>query len=204
MLDDVAGWGFATWAWRSCWLQSCGASAQAERPRRDTSSHGLRTISVLLPDENRQLLRICVMKPQKSSFDVLGQMGALRRYARSLTRDVNDAEDLVHDALVRAYERRASFRPSGNIRSWLLSIVHNTFIDGVRSRRSEAARNAESERHGSLAMAAPQEHSVRLSQVREAFLDLAGRAAGGDSPWSRSKASPTRKRPTRSVFRSAR
>jgi len=112
------------------------------------------------------------MKPQKSSFDVLGQMGALRRYARSLTRDVNDAEDLVHDALVRAYERRASFRPSGNIRSWLLSIVHNTFIDGVRSRRSEAARNAESERHGSLAMAAPQEHSVRLSQVREAFLDL--------------------------------
>ena len=45
---------------------------------------------------------------------------------------MNDAEDLVHDALVRAYERRASFRPSGNIRSWLLSIVHNTFIDGVR------------------------------------------------------------------------
>lgn len=112
------------------------------------------------------------MTPRKSSFDVLGQMGALRRYARSLTRDANDAEDLVHDALVRAYERRASFRPSGNIRSWLLSIVHNTFIDGIRSRRSEAARNAESEPHDEFARIAPQEHSVRLSQVREAFLDL--------------------------------
>ena len=77
-------------AWRSCWLQSCGAKRAGRKttPAVITSSHGLRTISVLLPDENRQLLRICVMKPQKSSFDVLGQMGALRRYARSLTRDL--------------------------------------------------------------------------------------------------------------------
>ena len=33
-------------------------------------------------------------------FDVLGQLTALRRYARSLTRSDVDAEDLVHDALV--------------------------------------------------------------------------------------------------------
>lgn len=112
------------------------------------------------------------MKLGKSGFDVLGQLGALRRYARSLTRDGADAEDLVHDALVRAYERRASFRHGGNLRAWLLSILHNTFIDGKRSRRAEAARI---ERAGHLAdtsLDAPQEHSIRLAQLREAFLGL--------------------------------
>lgn len=105
-------------------------------------------------------------------FDVLGQIGALRRYARSLTRDANDAEDLVHDALVRAYERRAGFRVGGNMRAWLLSIVHNTFVDSLRGRRSEAARIVESGRLAETNLAPPQEHSVRLAQVREAFLAL--------------------------------
>lgn len=117
-------------------------------------------------------LRIRVMNPKTSRFDVLRQMGALRRYARSLTRDASDAEDLVHDALVQAYEKRASFRPGGNLRAWLLSILHNTFIDGVRSRRSEAARAAESGRLAEGASPPSQEHSVRLSQIREAFLGL--------------------------------
>jgi len=103
---------------------------------------------------------------------VLGQIGALRRYARSLTGDANDAEDLVHDALVRAYERRSSFKAGGNMRAWLLSILHNAFIDGVRSRRSEAVRAVESARMSDTALAAPQEHSVRLSQVRAAFMGL--------------------------------
>lgn len=107
-----------------------------------------------------------------SSFDILGQLGALRRYARSLVRDAGEAEDLVHDALVRAYERRGSFRRDGNLRAWLLSILHNGFVDRMRSRRAEAAR---AERAAALAPAgveAPQEHAARLSQVREAFLDL--------------------------------
>ena len=80
------------------------------------------------------------MTDRKSRFDVIGQLGSLRRYARSLTRDAADAEDLVHNALVRAYERRNTFRRQGNLRAWLLSILHNTFVDLVRSRRSEAHR----------------------------------------------------------------
>jgi Sigma-70 region 2 len=34
------------------------------------------------------------------------------------------AEELVHDALVRAYEHRSNFRLGGNLRTWLLSILH--------------------------------------------------------------------------------
>ncbi|WP_292513735.1 sigma-70 family RNA polymerase sigma factor [Mesorhizobium sp.] len=105
-------------------------------------------------------------------FDILGQLGSLRRYARSLTRDSAEAEDLVHDALVRAYERRGTFRSGGNLRAWLLSIVHNAFIDGLRSRKSEAVRVEQAGYLVDASMQAPQEHSVRLAQVREAFFKL--------------------------------
>jgi DNA-directed RNA polymerase specialized sigma24 family protein len=43
-------------------------------------------------------------------MDVIGLLGPLRRYARSLARDESQAEDLVQDTLVRAYEGRSSFR----------------------------------------------------------------------------------------------
>ncbi|MFD2055698.1 sigma-70 family RNA polymerase sigma factor [Mesorhizobium calcicola] len=112
------------------------------------------------------------MKRSMPRFDILGQLGSLRRYARSLTRDSTDAEDLVHDALVRAYERRGTFRSGGDLRAWLLSIVHNTFIDKMRSRRSEAARVEQAGHLADGSTPAPQEHSVRLAQVREAFFNL--------------------------------
>lgn len=112
------------------------------------------------------------MKRSMPRFDITGQLGSLRRYARSLTRDSADAEDLVHDALVRAYERRGTFRSGGNLRAWLLSIVHNAFIDGLRSRKSEAARIEQAGYLADANMDAPQEHSIRLAQVREAFFKL--------------------------------
>ncbi|WP_292166849.1 sigma-70 family RNA polymerase sigma factor [Mesorhizobium sp.] len=105
-------------------------------------------------------------------FDIIGQLGSLRRYARSLTRDGAEAEDLVHDALVRAYERRGTFRSGGNLRAWLLSIVHNAFIDRLRSRKSEAVRIEQAEYLADASIQAPQEHSIRLAEVREAFFKL--------------------------------
>lgn len=108
----------------------------------------------------------------KGRFDVIGQLTSLRRYARSLTRDPADVEDLVHDALLRAFERKHTFRQDGNLRGWLLSILHNVFVDGRRSHRSEQAR-IEAAKHVTAAFAEPpQEHVVRLSQIREAFFGL--------------------------------
>ncbi|WP_436249613.1 sigma-70 family RNA polymerase sigma factor [Mesorhizobium amorphae] len=112
------------------------------------------------------------MKRSMPRFDIVGQLGSLRRYAHSLTRDSTEAEDLVHDALVRAYERRGTFRAGGNLRAWLLSIVHNAFIDRLRSRRSEAARLEQAGQLADSSTQAPQEHSVRLAQIREAFFEL--------------------------------
>jgi RNA polymerase sigma-70 factor (ECF subfamily) len=105
-------------------------------------------------------------------IDVIGLLGPLRRYARSLTRDESRAEDLVQDALVRAYEGRRSFRPDGNLRGWLLSIVHNTFIDDRRRNAAEARRAQHMAEITDAASPAEQESKVRLRQIQQAFMRL--------------------------------
>jgi RNA polymerase sigma-70 factor (ECF subfamily) len=112
------------------------------------------------------------MERKERTFDVLGQLGSLRRYARSLVRNADEAEDLVHDALVKAYERKSTFRRGANLRTWLLSIVHNAHIDRLRKARSMSRRHDEAVVEMEPSMPAGQDHAVRLRQVRDAFFNL--------------------------------
>jgi RNA polymerase sigma-70 factor (ECF subfamily) len=112
------------------------------------------------------------MTQDKSRFDVTGQLSALRRYGLSLTRNAADAEDLVHETVVRAYEKRGSFHPDRNLRGWLLAILHNCFVDGARKRRSESLRLLRAGEVAQTHIAPPQEHVVRLAQVRQTFMAL--------------------------------
>jgi RNA polymerase sigma-70 factor (ECF subfamily) len=108
----------------------------------------------------------------RKRMDVISLLGPLRRYARSLTRDESRAEDLVQDTLVRAYERRSSFRAGGNLRTWLLSILHNTFVDERRAHAADARRTRELAETAEIIAPAEQESRVRLQQIRRAFLSL--------------------------------
>ena len=56
----------------------------------------------------------------------------LRRYARSLTADEDDADDLVQDCLERAIRKRHQWRRHGRIRSWLYSVLYSVFLNRVR------------------------------------------------------------------------
>jgi RNA polymerase sigma-70 factor (ECF subfamily) len=112
------------------------------------------------------------MERKGRTFDVLGQLGSLRRYARSLVRNPDEAEDLVHDALVKAYERKTTFRRGANLRTWLLSILHNAHIDRLRKARSITRRHEEAAVEMEPSLPASQDHAVRLKQVREAFFSL--------------------------------
>ena len=110
-------------------------------------------------------------KPHRSS--VTDELPALRRYALSLTRSGGDAEDLVHDTLVRAIEREATFRAGGNLRGWLMSILHNLYID--RRRAGLSARGRDADLAADERSAPPSQlDSVRLAEVRRAFDMLPG------------------------------
>lgn len=57
---------------------------------------------------------------------------ALRRYALALLRNRQDADDLVHDCLVRALDRLHTRRDDGDLRAWLFTIMHNLFASQLR------------------------------------------------------------------------
>lgn len=59
----------------------------------------------------------------------------MRRYARALVRDIDGADDLVQEALERALRQASKWRRAGTIRSWLLSILHNVYIDAQRRKK---------------------------------------------------------------------
>lgn len=109
---------------------------------------------------------------RQHDFDIQPHLEALRRYARVLTRAGQEADDLVQGALLRAYERRASFRPGGSLRVWLMSILHNHFIDQMRSRTASLAREQAWAELNPGFSTPDGEQALRLSQLRLAFLDL--------------------------------
>jgi RNA polymerase sigma-70 factor, ECF subfamily len=59
----------------------------------------------------------------------------LRRFARSLARNPQDADDLVQIAAERALARADQLRPEHSVASWLFGILRNAWIDEGRSRR---------------------------------------------------------------------
>jgi RNA polymerase sigma-70 factor (ECF subfamily) len=54
--------------------------------------------------------------------------------AMRLTRDPAEAEDLVQDAMVRAFRFWSSFQQGTNIKAWMFTILRNTFINGYHRR----------------------------------------------------------------------
>ena len=54
--------------------------------------------------------------------------GALYNYARWLTRDPSEAEDLVQETYVKALRGFGSFTPGTNFRAWMYRILRNTFL----------------------------------------------------------------------------
>ncbi|MDD3444626.1 MAG: sigma-70 family RNA polymerase sigma factor [Zavarzinia sp.] len=102
--------------------------------------------------------------------ELIREIGAMRRYARALTRDPARADDLVQDALLRAIQGADRLRDGAPLRPWLLTIVHNGFID---MRRAEQAEGRRREAVASDPVTPPgQEHAVRLGQVAAAFAAL--------------------------------
>ncbi|MBZ0132191.1 MAG: sigma-70 family RNA polymerase sigma factor [Rhodocyclaceae bacterium] len=66
--------------------------------------------------------------------DIVAEIPRLRRYARALTGDATRADDLVQDTLERALGKWPLWRP-GNLRAWLFAIMHNLFVNQMRSPR---------------------------------------------------------------------
>ena len=76
--------------------------------------------------------------------EALPHMDALFRTALRMTKNDKDAEDLVQEAIVKAYRFWDKFEPGSNCRAWLFKIMTNIFINEYRSKsRSPMAVNVD-------------------------------------------------------------
>jgi RNA polymerase sigma-70 factor (ECF subfamily) len=68
----------------------------------------------------------------------------LHRYCARMVGSVIDGEDVLQDALIKAFEARPAAGAIQNPEGWLFRIAHNTALDFLRRRsRQEALRSAE-------------------------------------------------------------
>jgi RNA polymerase sigma-70 factor (ECF subfamily) len=69
-------------------------------------------------------------------------IASLRRYAFVLCRNHADADDLVQESLTKAIAAADTYQAGRDLRAWLFSILHNTFVSHKRqyARRARAAR----------------------------------------------------------------
>jgi RNA polymerase sigma-70 factor, ECF subfamily len=68
---------------------------------------------------------------------VLGAVPSLRAFAISLCGNVDRADDLVQETLLRALANIDSFQPGTNMSAWLFTILRNHFRSEYRKRRRE-------------------------------------------------------------------
>ncbi len=65
--------------------------------------------------------------------DLVPHIPRLRRYARALTGERARADDLVQDTLERALIKLHLWQPGSDLRAWLFTLMHNVFINQLRS-----------------------------------------------------------------------
>ncbi|WP_370880011.1 MULTISPECIES: sigma-70 family RNA polymerase sigma factor [Shinella] len=96
------------------------------------------------------------------------QLPALGLFARQLCRATSDREDLVQETVMRALRSSHQFHPNTNLRSWLFTIMRNTFNTEYRRRCREPA-GMDPEIFERLSISAPQEWAVCRSELRSAL-----------------------------------
>jgi RNA polymerase sigma-70 factor (ECF subfamily) len=101
------------------------------------------------------------------------EIPGLRRYARALSGNAAQADDLVQDCLERALSRLALWRRDGNLRAWLFTILRNVWIDELRRRKVRPDMNAMDESCDMMASAPNQMDRLAVRDLAAALALLA-------------------------------
>jgi RNA polymerase sigma-70 factor (ECF subfamily) len=108
----------------------------------------------------------------------------MRAFAISLCGDTDRADDLVQEAVLKAWRHLDSYSEGTNLRAWLFTILRNTFLSKLRQQRDELSLDAElgdatwlavaSEQHGRLEGRDMQKALLRLHPDQRAAIILVG------------------------------
>jgi RNA polymerase sigma-70 factor, ECF subfamily len=106
--------------------------------------------------------------PAEISNEMVELLPRLRRFARSLSRNQHDADDLVQSVVERAWRHLDQLKPGANLGSWMFGIMKNAWIDDRRakSRRGEVQLPEDSGEHPAIS---PQDANTGLWAISEAM-----------------------------------
>lgn len=94
----------------------------------------------------------------------------LHRFALSLTRNWDDAGDLVQDSVERALRKQHLFEPGTNLRAWLFTICRRQFLNQIRKRKTNGTHIAlEDIAESALSTQSNQEQAMQLQYVVDGF-----------------------------------
>ena len=100
--------------------------------------------------------------------EIAALIPALRAFARTLVRNPFDADDLVQETLAKGIANAHRFQPGTSLKSWLFTILRNTFYTSVKITTREHPGAAGCVSEGCINMPG-QEWSVRGLELREAL-----------------------------------
>lgn len=103
--------------------------------------------------------------------ELIEHLPAMRAFALNLTRNPATADDLVQDAVVKAWANFDKFKPGTNLRAWLFTILRNTYYSLYRKRRREVE-----DPNGKMAMQLSEKPAhdghLAMTDFRAAFAQL--------------------------------
>src|SRR5579863_1633715 len=102
---------------------------------------------------------------------VLSTVPSLRAFAISLCGNIDRADDLVQETLLRALAHIDSFEPGTNMPAWLFTILRNLFRSEYRKRRREV-EDSDGRYADSLKSQPEQYGQVEFTEFRQALAQL--------------------------------
>ncbi len=100
--------------------------------------------------------------------DIVKLIPALRAFARTFCRNPADADDLVQETLMKALGNLDKFERGTRLKSWLFTIMRNTYYTRSKVLGREAP-GLEENVSGDQAVAASQEMTARAHEVQRAL-----------------------------------
>jgi RNA polymerase sigma-70 factor (ECF subfamily) len=102
---------------------------------------------------------------------MLAALPGLRAYAISFTGNRDAADDLVQDAVLRAWANLDKFDPGSSMSAWLFTILRNAFYSQYRKTRREVD-DPDGLHAGRLGTPPNQSHTCEFQELLEALAKL--------------------------------
>lgn len=104
--------------------------------------------------------------------EIVEHLASLRAFAISLTRNSATADDIVQDAVIKAWSNIDKFESGTNMRAWLFTILRNTYYSLHRKRRREV-QDIDGEYAAQMSVKPDHDGRLAMTDFHVAFAQLA-------------------------------